>query len=185
LLLGLLHLSLAHARHEMLLAVIAPMLLAKPLAEAFGAPRAAAAPRDLRLAGLVVAALALAAVRPLLPPPAIPAYASARAGLAALPAEVRRQPGLNAYAFGGYLIFDGVKPYVDGRADLFGDAFLDDYARIARGEPDALAAALAREHIGWTMFAPGQGAVAAMDALPGWRRVYADARVVVHQRIGL
>jgi hypothetical protein len=32
------------------------------------------------------------------------------------------------------------------------------------------------------MFAPGQGAVAAMDAEPGWRRVYADRLVVVHAR---
>ena len=182
-LLGLLHLSLAHARHEMLLAVIAPMLLAKPLAEALGAPGSTG--RLDRRAGLVAAALAIAAIRLLLPAPTIPAYASTRAALAALPAAITAEPVLNSYGFGGYLIFEGVKPYVDGRADMFGDAFLNNYAEIARGEPQALKGALAHEHIGWTMFSPGQGATAAMDALPGWRRVYADARVVVHVRDGL
>ena len=182
-LLGLLHLSLAHARHEMLLAVIAPMLLAKPLAEALGAPGSTG--RLDRRAGLVAAALAIAAVRLFLPAPTIPAYASTRAALAALPAAIKAEPVLNGYGFGGFLIFEGVKPYVDGRADMFGDAFLNNYAEIARGEPQALKGALAHEHIGWTMFSPGQGATAAMDALPGWRRVYADARVVVHARDGL
>ena len=56
-------------------------------------------------------------------------------------------------------------------------------SRAARAA--ALAAALERDHIGWTIFAPEQGAVAAMDALPGWRRIYADSRVVVQARSGL
>ena len=102
-----------------------------------------------------------------------------------MPPALKSAPVLNGYAFGGYLIFAGVKPYIDGRADLFGDAFLNDYAEIARGEPAALSDALARQHIGWTMFSPAQGATAAMDAMPGWRRVYADPRVVVHVRSGL
>jgi hypothetical protein len=90
---------------------------------------------------------------------------------------------LNGYAFGGYLIFEGVKPYVDGRADMFGDAFLKDYAPVARGENAALTALLARENIAWTLFSPEQGAAAAMDGLPGWRRVYSDRRVVAHARV--
>ncbi|MDE3176254.1 MAG: hypothetical protein KGM15_09155, partial [Pseudomonadota bacterium] len=160
---------------------VAPMLLARPLGQALGAP-GVAAPLDRRLAGLIAAALALGAVRLFLPVAATPQYDSTHAALAALPAGDKAKPVLNGYAFGGYLIFEGVKPYVDGRADLFGDAFLADYAKIARGEADALGPTLAREHIGWTMFSPAQGAAAAMDAMPGWRRVYADARVVVHAR---
>jgi hypothetical protein len=183
-LLGLLHLSLAHARHEMLLAVLGPLLLAKPLSEAFAAP-GAAKPFDRRIAGLAAAALAVVIVRIVLPASTIPAYASTRAALSALPANLKGQPVLNSYAFGGYLVFDGVKPYVDGRADLFGDAFLNNYARIARGDSEALNQALSRDHIGWTLFAPEQGASTAMDALPGWRRIYADSRVVVHARTGL
>jgi hypothetical protein len=184
LLLGLLHLSLSHARHEMLLAVVAPMLLARPIAGALNAP--AETPRydpRLALAGVVAAVLALGAGRLALAPPLPAPYASVRAALAALPAEAARKPALNGYAFGGFLVFEGVKPYIDARADMFGDAFLADYAHLARGEREALTAVLARENVGWTIFAPDQGAVAAMDALPGWRRVYADPRVVAHVRV--
>ena len=184
LLIGLFHLSLSHARHEMLLAVVAPMLLARPISEALAAPAEApkVSPR-LALRGLLVAAVAIAVVRLALPMPVSAPYASFRAALAALPPEAKAKPALNGYAFGGYLIFEGVKPYVDGRADMFGDAFLARYAHVARGERDALAETLAESHVGWTLFAPDQGAVAAMDAMPGWRRVYADSRIVAHVRV--
>jgi hypothetical protein len=184
LLLGLLHLSLTHARHELLLAVVAPMLLAGPIAQALGAPadKPRADPR-VALAGALVVALALGIGRLAAPAPLPPAYASVRAALAALPAGTAAKPVLNGYAFGGFLVFEGVKPYVDARADMFGDDFLSRYAHVARGERDALAAVLARENVGWTIFAPEQGAAAAMDAMPGWRRVYADPRVVAHVRV--
>jgi hypothetical protein len=181
LLLALLHLSLSHARHEQLLAIVGPMLLAPALGQAFGLPafRPARDARQIALAAAVF--LAIGATRLALPDPPSPAYASVRAALAALPPEARGTEVLNGYSFGGYLIFEGVKPFVDGRADMFGDAFLADYARLARGDPAALATSLPR--FGWTLFAPDQGAVAALDATPGWRRVYADANVVAHARI--
>ena len=184
LLIGLFHLSLTHARHEMLLAVVAPMLLARPIADALAAPAQAptVAPR-VAFNALLTALLALCAVRLVLPQPLPAPYASVRAALAALPPQVRQAPVLNGYAFGGYLIFEGVKPYVDGRADLFGDDFLNRYAHLARGEREPLTALLARENIGWTLFSPEQGAVATMDALPGWRRVYGDGKVVAHIKV--
>ncbi len=81
------------------------------------------------LAAVLAIALALGAGRLAMPTPLPPAYASLRAALAALPAETAAKPVLNGYAFGGYLMFEGVKPYVDARADMFGDAFL---ARLRR-----------------------------------------------------
>jgi hypothetical protein len=48
---------------------------------------------------------------------------------------------LNTYGFGGYLIFSGVRPFIDGRSDMYGDAFFMRYADIylARpGWPDGL-----------------------------------------------
>ncbi len=182
-LIGLLHLSLTHVRHELLLAVVAPMLIAAPMAQALAAPaEPPALDRRVAVSGLVAAALVLAGVRLFLPAPVSVPYEATRAAIAALPPGVKDKPVLNGYGFGGYLIFEGVKPYVDGRADLFGEAFLLDYSRVARGERDALDALLADQHIAWTMFMPGQGAVAAMDATPGWKRVLSDPRVVVHVR---
>ena len=40
---------------------------------------------------------------------------------------------LNAYSFGGYLIYAGVKPFIDGRADMFGGEFMGLYKRILYG----------------------------------------------------
>jgi hypothetical protein len=182
LLLTLIYLSLAHARHEMLLAVVAPMLLAEPIARCFASPGAETR-FDRRFAGMAGVALALTVARLALPSPAIPGLDSTRAALAALPVEARARPGLNGYAFGGYLIFEGVKPFVDGRADMFGDDFWRHYARVARGARGVMDAALARYDARWTMFAPDQGAVAAMDSMPGWRRIYADPHAVVHERV--
>ena len=97
--------------------------------------------------------------------------------LAKLPASLRGQPVLNAYDFGGYLIFSGVKVFVDGRTDMYGDAFLDDYDRMMR-DPKALGEALARWHIAWSILPPGPAA-RMMDAMPGWHRAYGDRFAVV------
>ena len=57
--------------------------------------------------------------------------------VAHVPPQLMSQPVFNEYAFGGYLIFKGVKPYVDGRADMYGDAFVQEYLAIAGGaQPD-------------------------------------------------
>src|SRR5271154_524875 len=56
LLLGLVHMSLQHMRHETLLAIVAPMLLARPIAEALGAR----APTPAVGRGMAFGALALA-----------------------------------------------------------------------------------------------------------------------------
>ena len=80
------------------------------------------------------------------------------------------------------MIYAHLRPFIDGRADMFGDAFLRQYARILAGEPPAMEEALKRYEIAWTIFAPDQRAVAQMDHEPGWRRLYADAYAVVHVR---
>src|SRR5205807_615320 len=49
------------------------------------------------------------------------------AALAALAAHHVEGPVLNDYAFGGYLIFSGIAPFIDGREELYGDAFIKRY----------------------------------------------------------
>jgi hypothetical protein len=81
--------------------------------------------------------------------------------------------------FGSYLIFSGIAPFIDGRVELYGDAFLRRYASV--GElPDLLA----RYDIGWTLLEPRNPRLALLDRLPGWRRLYADSTAVVHVREG-
>ena len=72
--------------------------------------------------------------------------------MAHVPRFVRETPVLNDYGFGGYLIWNGVKPFIDSRADLYGDIFLQNYAAITAPDKDALAATLTFYHVRWTIF---------------------------------
>jgi hypothetical protein len=184
LLIGLIHMSLQHVRHEMLLAMIAPMLIARPIADAIGARAEAAKPVPRGLAaGAIAVALVIAGARFAAPIHRVDSPTAPIGALAAVPEDLRERPVLNGYGFGGYFIYRGLRPFIDGRADMFGDAFLARYSRIQSGDSGALAAALKQYDIAWTIFAPGQGAVAAMDREPGWRRIHADAFAVVHARV--
>lgn len=182
-LLLLLHMSLQHVRHQIVLAVVAPMLLAGPLAEALGNRPGAPAGRwgwAVWAVVAVVIALALAAVRLSLPVVRTDGGATPKTALAHVPADLRAKPVFNDYGFGGYLIFEGVKPYIDGRADMYGDAFMHDYEAVAAGDAKAVDAAFAKHRVAWTLLPPGHPLLRVMDARPGWRRLYVDDTAVVH-----
>ncbi|HEY1943265.1 MAG TPA: hypothetical protein VGH40_14210 [Roseiarcus sp.] len=182
LLVGLVHLSLQHSRHETLLAILAPMLLAEPVARALDAPRPAVSPARWPLLAAAMLALGLAGARLALPVARGDGPNAPMTALQAVPEALRKRPVLNAYGFGGYLIWDKVRPFIDGRADMYGDDFLGLYERIDAGDPEALAATLKRYDVAWTIFAPSQPGAALMDREPGWRRFYADKFAVVHVR---
>ncbi len=178
----LLHLALQHQRHQIVFAVTAPLLLAGPAARALAmTPIAASARRAGSVAAAaLIAFAAIAAARLSLAMPRGGAAVTPAAALAHVPPALRAQPVLNEYGFGGYLIFEGVKPFIDSRAELYGDAFIADYARIVSPDPAALKATLAKYAIRWTILIPGSPASAMMDLMPGWRRLYADDVAVVH-----
>lgn len=174
----LVYLGLAHARHQMIFGIAAPILLAPALARSWPA-KSEEAPFWLAPA---LAAILMAAVAARL---AVPVSrgddaVSPVAALAHIPRFVRETPVLNDYAFGGYLIFQGVPVFIDSRADFYGDDFLSNYAAIRSGDKDALASSLAYYHVRWTILRPGNPAVKVMDAMPGWRRFYNDGVAVVH-----
>lgn len=175
----LLHMALQHQRHQIVFAVTAPLLLAAPVARAL-AMRGVAAAQSIAWAAAALAALvAVSAARLSLAVPHGAQAVTPDAALAHVPRDVIATPVLNEYGFGGYLIFAGVKPFIDSRAELYGDAFLKNYARIVAPDPAALAATLAKYRIGWTIFTPGSPAAATMALMPGWRRLYADEFAVV------
>jgi hypothetical protein len=179
-LLGLVHLALSHARHQMLLGVAGPLLLAPALAAAWPAKNQSTSPLPA-----VAAALLLAlgfGMRLAIPAPRGQDAISPRAALAHVPPALRTLPVLNDYAYGGYLIWTGIKPFIDSRADLYGDAFLSNYAAIARPDKAALDSSLAHYHVRWTLFRADAPVVRLLDAMPGWRRLYGDKAAVVHVR---
>jgi hypothetical protein len=75
-----------------------------------------------------------------------------------------------------------VRPYVDSRSDMYGEAFLRRYQRLATGDRPALAAVIAEQNIRWALLVSGSPMDQAFARLPGWRRTHADAWAAVYVR---
>jgi hypothetical protein len=134
------------------------------------------------LTATIAAALAICGARFIAPIERTDGAAAPISALSAVPPELRARPVLNDYAFGGYLIFEHVRPFIDGRAELYGDAMMGLYGRLQAGDDAVVESTLKRYGIAWTIFAPDSSIVAILDREPGWRRLYADATAVVHVR---
>jgi hypothetical protein len=102
--------------------------------------------------------------------------------IAHVPPQLMSQPVLNEYAFGGYLIFKGVKVFIDGRADMYGDAWVQQYLAIVGGQQPDVDKAFKRWNISWAIVSPKDGIVRLLDARPGWRRLYSDPYAVLFAR---
>jgi hypothetical protein len=186
LLVGLVHLSLAHVRHGELLGLVGPLAVApalgKWLAPSLAQRKDASHAARGAAGGLVALAILLWAGLAKPEPPASVAPAAALA--AAREAGVADDAVLNAFDFGGFLIGQGVPVFIDGRADFYGEEFISDYLDAVRSaKPGALEALLERYAIGWTMLQAGTPAALLLDRLPGWVRIHADETAVVHRRL--
>jgi hypothetical protein len=196
---GLVYLALKHVRNIELLGLVVPLVVAAPFAAQWRARRGAAAhwsradalllrlappagPGALVLTAALVVGATLAALRahPIqLPSASTPAAAVDAARRAGLHGTV-----LNSYSWGGYLAYSGIPPFIDGRSDMYGDAFMHEWAQaMSLRTTQALEQLLARHGVRWTLLERGTPAVALLDRLPGWRRVYADDVAVIHARV--
>ena len=201
LLLGLVHLALVSGRSISTLGLVSPFILAAPLARHwysrgplggggdaetldrwFRALAVPARPISVAVVTVLTAGLMVMSVpaRSPSPDPAITPEAALQAARAApVSGDV-----LNGYNFGGYLIGQGVKVFIDGRSDMYGDAFMKRYFEaLLLKEPQLLLPLLDEYRVGWTLLAPGTPAIAVLDRLPGWRLVHADEMAVVHMRV--
>lgn len=195
LLLLLVHLSLRHARNGELLGLLGPIVLAPAfgahcdakrvhdrqcegvdrLLQRFSGPASPAA-TGVVVALMLLATLAADRMRTL--EPAGPAAAVRAARAAHLTGPV-----LNSYGWGGYLIHEGIPPFIDGRADMYGEAMLRQYVDATSPKSaEAMHQLLDRYRIDWTLLEANSAAIALLDLSPGWHRVYADDRAVVHAR---
>lgn len=186
LLLILLLLAFMQVRQQAWLAIVAPLILAPRLAPR---GREGAAPlfssvADKRrwLAAAAIGLLLVVTARLVLPHQPTETVANPRTLLAHIPADLRSRPVFNEYSFGGPLILAGIKPYIDGRSDMYGDAFMADYVQIADGDVARFNRAARRYGITWTLLPPKLHLTKALDASPEWRRLYADKVGVIHVR---
>jgi hypothetical protein len=185
--LGLLHMALSQGRNLEVLALLAPLIVAEPLARQFGGPDVRAtpmapAPRGILVAalaiGLVAGSFAFASVHRFAPHP----HSSPVAAVAELK-KLNLSRVFNDYDFGGYLIASGVAPFIDGRTELYGEKFFVDHNN-ASGlmEPENLFRLLDDYAIEATLMRTQSAATKLLDHLDGWQKIYADDIATIHVR---
>lgn len=183
---GLLYMALAHIRNADVFALLGPMVVAAPLAAQFGGrsdagltfpqPHGFATTLTAALMlGMTVTALAMGQYRP----------AENMSPVAAVQAlkQFHAKRVFNDYDFGGYLISQGVAPYIDGRTELYGEKFVVEHS-AARGlrNPASFFELLERHKIDATLLRRKTPGAQLLDQIDGWRKVFADDDVVVHVR---
>lgn len=198
-----LHMMLLHIRFLYVFFLLVPLALLPDVAAAFPASSKkvwAARPRDglenaiqrhaRILCGLVVVVflgsslyLALAGkIRP-------PETSAISGALAYVEAHRATEPALqkkvyNAYEYGGALILAGIKTYIDGRSEqIFLGDFLTQYiASEGKSGSAALEKILSQPDIGWAIIPVHDARETNLQALPGWKQVYADAVAAVWEK---
>jgi hypothetical protein len=184
LVLGFVFMALSHVRNAEVLALLAPLVLAKPLGEKFGRAVGTepAAPRGLLFAGVAICLLAgtvIVAFRQ--------AYAPyERSSPAAAVSELKKlnvARVFNDYDFGGYLISRGVATFIDGRTELFGEKLMVEHNNASGlAEPENLFRLLKDYDIEATLLRTQSAATKLLDHLDGWQKVYSDDIATIHLR---
>lgn len=185
LLLGLLHMSLAQGRAAEILALVAPLFLAVPLARQIGGVDAhsiATPVRNVLMAGVVMALAAgtvlYASLHRFEPHP----HGSPVVAVTELK-KLNLSRVFNDYDFGGYLIANGVAPFIDGRTELYGEKFFVEHnAASGLMEPDNLFRLLAQYKIEATLMRTQSAATKLLDRVDGWEKVYSDEIATIHLR---
>ena len=94
-------------------------------------------------------------------------------------------PILNHYNWGGYFIwrlYPDYRVYIDGRADLYGDAFMDDLATTYYLRGDSWGDPFEKWGIRTVVLPPDAPLMTALVASYGWKTIYADSQAVVLTR---
>jgi hypothetical protein len=143
LLLVMLALAFAHARHQSSFAILTTCIIPTLWRSQ---PLASKVPHWALVSALPF--LIGRALFPLIPPEN---SANPWRMIAAVPTKLKSQPVLNEYTFGGPLILSGVKVYIDGRAEMYGDAFMTEYSRMSTDDFDAFERTVKRFSIQWVM----------------------------------
>jgi hypothetical protein len=88
----------------------------------------------------------------------------------------------NEYNWGGYLLWKLEKNrlFVDGRADLYGDALLEEWSATSQASP-GWQDTLTRYQVDLVMLAPDRPLLKAVDAA-GWKLVYQDQQAVIYAK---
>lgn len=178
LLVGLAVMALLHARHQMLFAIIGGLVALSMVAPGSGAVRSALP----GTAWLVPGLLLLGTARLLTPYEFKEHSTYPLTLLAKVPAEVKATPVFNEYSQGGPLVMLGIRPFIDGRADMYGDAFTLRHTQIVRGDIAKFREDAARYRVGWVVLEQDDGLKPKLAREPGWRLLVEDKHAAVFVR---
>ena len=177
LLLALLGLAFTQVRHQEWFIIVAALVL-PPLFGSKGWPTATSVGPIAAIAAIMVAARAVLPIEP------ADDVANPRHLIAAVPESLRSQPVLNGYTFGGPLILAGIRPYIDGRAEMYGDEFFADYLGILNGETWRFDRAERRYGVRWTILPlSSRRLIDTIESSGKWRRIYSDHVGVIDVRV--
>jgi len=187
LLLGMLHMALSQMRSLETFALLVPLFLAAPLARQLGSAEEHATPAASSPHGVLFASLAIVLLAGTM------AYASVvrfephtRGSPVTAVAELKKlnfSRVFNDYDFGGYLIANGVAPFIDGRTELYGEKFFVDHnAASGLMKPENLFRLLDEYNIEATLMRTQSAATTLLDHMDGWQKVYADDIATIHVR---
>jgi hypothetical protein len=89
----------------------------------------------------------------------------------------------NSYNWGGYLIWERVPVYIDGRADVYMDEFMDEYVLAYQLRGD-WRIPLEAYDVNYVLIERGGSLGQVLEEAPEWERVYADEVAVIFVRDG-
>jgi len=178
--------ALEHKRGLGVFSLVAPIFIVRPLEAAVPWLRRTDASADpvakfcVRKMGpiLAVSALLICSSELLMSALALPIRPASRIApveaLAVAKNEHLKGNVLNSYAFGGFLLFNGIPPFIDGRASLYGNRFLEEYIRaFSTPDPSVVSAFLAPYDVSWALLTPKE-TIAFVLKSQGWKQLYAD-----------
>lgn len=91
----------------------------------------------------------------------------------------------NHYSWGGYLIWEGVRPFIDGRADMYvfsGSKVFDDYKRAAFPQDPDPDGVFAERGVEVVLIPTSSWLALYLSRHPEWEKVYADEVAVVFRK---
>ena len=182
----LLFMALSHRRNADVFALVSPLVIATPLALRFKW-LSSQLPSRSPLSAIQTLGIAMVAAMLTIGLGFARSYKPDANIMPAAAVDALKQAGVtrvfNHYGFGGYMIFAGLPPFIDGRTELYGEAFVLQHAAAQMlRRPADLFSLLDRYNIEATLFDRSTPAALLLDHVDGWRKLFIDDRVVVHIR---
>jgi hypothetical protein len=185
LVLGLLHMALAHNRNIEIFALLLPIVVMTPVASQFGFRPARFAQTGMPATVTAVLLVLVGCWSWVLSANAGFAPPERQSPAAAVDVLKARNPKrvLNDLPFGGYLIWRQMPVFIDGRAELYGEAFEMAYYRAVQlKDVNLFLDILKTWEIDAVLLTPATPAVGLLDNIGGWQRIYSDENAVLHVR---